>query len=259
MLIMTENKTKVDIPIDSPTDPSGKGKVEKPKQDKENIFINIGFNIIIPVLILTKLNGANALGPLNSIYVAIAFPFTYGIYDLLKKKKWNFFSILGVINTGMTGALSLYQLETIWFAIKEASVPALFGIATLISLKTSTPLVRMVLLNPSLVNADLIEKRVSETNSKKKFEGIIVKSTFLLTISFIVSSILNFSLAVYLLKSPPGTSEFSSELGQMHAWSFPVIALPSTIVMMVALWYLVSGIRKLTDLRLSEILHHYEE
>ncbi|MES0490802.1 MAG: VC0807 family protein [Leptospirales bacterium] len=257
---MIKNKTEADIPIDSPTDTPGAEEGSKPVPEKrENILINIGFNIIIPVLILTKLNGENALGPLNSIYVAISFPFFYGLYDLIQKKKWNFFSILGIANIGMTGALSLYQLETIWFAVKEASVPALFGIATLISLKTSTPLVRMVLLNPSLVNANLIEKRVAETNTKKKFDKIIVNSTFLLTISFIVSSILNFSLAVYLLKSPPGTSEFSSELGQMHAWSFPVIAVPSTIVMMIALWYLVSGIRKLTDLKLSEILHHYEE
>ncbi len=41
----------------------------------------------------------------------------------------------------------------------------------------------------------------------------------------------------------------------MTAYSFPVIALPATLVMMVALFYLFSRIKTLTQLTLEEIIH----
>ena len=71
--------------------------------------------------------------------------------------------------------------------------------------------------------------------------------------SFFLSSALNYGLAKYLLVSPPGTPAFTEELGKMTALSFPVIALPSTIVLVVALFYLLQGVQKLTHLQLEDI------
>jgi hypothetical protein len=42
----------------------------------------------------------------------------------------------------------------------------------------------------------------------------------------------------------------------MTALSFPVIAVPSTLVLMGALWYLISQIKKLSHLEFEEIFDH---
>ena len=64
---------------------------------------------------------------------------------------------------------------------------------------------------------------------------------------------LNYGLAKYLLVSEPGTPAFAEELGKMTALSFPVIALPSTLVLVAALFYLLQGVQKLTHLQLDDI------
>ena len=66
--------------------------------------------------------------------------------------------------------------------------------------------------------------------------------------SFLLSAILNFALAEYLLQSPAGTPEFNEELGKMTALSFPVIMVPCTIVLMASMWFFFSGIKKITGL-----------
>jgi hypothetical protein len=77
--------------------------------------------------------------------------------------------------------------------------------------------------------------------------------------SFAFSAVLNFALARWLLRSPTGTPEFNAELAKMNLLSWPVIALPSTAIMMFALWRLLSGITRLTGLPLEEIFHPQPE
>jgi hypothetical protein len=80
-----------------------------------------------------------------------------------------------------------------------------------------------------------------------------VTSSYLLTISFLLSAVLNFGLARHLLRSPAGTPEFNAELAKMHLLSWPVSVLPSMIMTMFALWRLLSGLKELTGLTMDEI------
>jgi hypothetical protein len=72
--------------------------------------------------------------------------------------------------------------------------------------------------------------------------------------SFVLSAILNYGLAKYLLVSAPGTAAFNEELAQMTALSYPVIALPCTIMLMLAIWYLFSQIGKVTGESIESFL-----
>ena len=80
-------------------------------------------------------------------------------------------------------------------------------------------------------------------------------ASWLLAGSFFLSAVLNFVLARIIVRSPAGTVAFNEELGRMTALSYPVIALPSMAVMMIALWYLLKSIRSLTHMDLEEIFH----
>jgi len=62
-------------------------------------------------------------------------------------------------------------------------------------------------------------------------------------------------LAIWVLKAPAGTPEFNEQLARMTALSYPVIVIPSLIIMMVAVWILIRGLRQLTGLDVEQILH----
>ena len=86
------------------------------------------------------------------------------------------------------------------------------------------------------------------------FDRTLVHASWMLAASFFVSSVLNFVLAKWIVKSQPGTTAFNEELGRMTALSYPVIVVPSMLIMIATLWYLFHRIRRLTELDLEQIL-----
>jgi hypothetical protein len=221
---------------------------------KENFLINILFNIVIPTLILSKLSGADELGVKWALIVALSFPIIYGLRDLKRSGKFNVFSALGILSISLTGGMALMKLPPEYIIIKEATIPALFAIATLISLKTPYPLVKTFIYNDKILQVDKVSNALNINGTEQEFDKALVNATYLMTLSFVLSSILNYILAKVLLVSAPGTEAFNAELGKMNALSFPVIAVPATIIMMLALFYLFKRIKALTHLELEDIL-----
>ncbi len=219
-----------------------------------NAFFNILFNVIIPAVILSKASGADRLGPVWGLIVALAFPISFGAMELIKEKKWNFFSILGLVSVLLTGGLALLKLEGIWFAVKEATIPAVIGIGVFATAKSKYNVVRLMVYKPSVVEVEKIQEKLREANSEELFDGVILKTTYLFVLSFFASSVLNFILAIVILKSPAGTEAFNQELGKMTALSFPVIMVPSMILSVLGLYYLINGVKKLTGLTLDDII-----
>ena len=228
-------------------------------EKQENLLINILFNVVAPSLILSKLSAGTRLGPVWALVIALVFPLTYGAWDLVKRRKWNFFSILGFVSVLLTGGLGLMKVGGIWFAVKEAAVPAMFGIAVVGSLWTKTPLVRTFLYNDKILDTAKVHAVLVERTNVAAFERLLANATWLLAASFFVSSVLNFALARYLLTSPSGTPEFNAELGKMTALSWPVIVVPSMVMTLGALWYLMAGIHRLTGLKLEDVFHQPPE
>ncbi|MBK8807705.1 MAG: MFS transporter [Bacteroidales bacterium] len=221
---------------------------------KESVFLNLIFNIVLPVLIMTKFSSDEYLGPLYGLIVAIAFPIVYGIYDFITRKNVNFVSILGFVSILLTGTFGLFELNAQWFAIKEASVPLIIGVFVLISVNTSYPLVKKLLFNEQILNISLIDSKLLEFNMVETFNRVFNRASYLLSISFFVSAILNYALAKIILVSEPGTEAFTKEIGKMTGLSFPVIAVPSTILMFAVLYYLLNALKKMTKLSFEELL-----
>lgn len=234
------------------TDPST--AVAKPKK-RESLLGNILLNIVIPTLILTKLSGDEYLGTRWALVVALAFPLAYGLRDFLVRREFNVFSALGAISILLTGGISLLKLDPQYIAIKEAAIPGLIGIATIVSMKTRFPLVKTFLYNDKVLKVDLIAERLEHHDNTVHFNVALRNASYLVAASFFLSSFLNYVLAKWLLVSEPGTVAFNEELGKMTALSFPVIALPATIVMAIALMYLFKRIKTLTQLDFEEVVN----
>lgn len=229
--------------------------VEKKARIQEKPFHNILFTIILPGLILNKFSTPERLGPSNGLIVALAFPIGYMIYDYIRRREISFISGLGFVSILLTGVFGLYQLPGEWIAIKEALVPLIIGLAILVSMRSSTPLVKRIIYNDAVMQVDLVEARLIEAEHKREFEKLLTESSYLLACSFLLSAILNYALAKILLTSAPGTAEFNAELGKMNLLSWPVIALPSTVIMLFVLFRLIKGIERITGLKMEEVLN----
>lgn len=215
---------------------------------------NLAFNIVIPVLILSKFSDDSALGPVWSIVVALAFPIGYGLYDLRKAGKVNGFSILGIVSVLLTGGISLLQLDPKYIAYKEAAIPGLIGLAVIVSQYTRKPLVKAIVFNEQLFQVEKIHQHLDERGQQSVFEKRLKQVSYIVASSFFLSATLNYVLAKIILVSPPGTVAYSEELGKMTALSYPVIMVPSMVVLMTGLWFLISSMRKLTGLTLEELM-----
>lgn len=226
---------------------------------KENLLLNILLNIAIPTFVLMKLSGDKYLGSQLGLVVALAFPVTYGIYDYFRAEKVNIFSVIGFISILLTGGFSLLKLDPQYIVIKEAAIPTIFGVMTIISLKTRYPLVKTIVYNSSVMDIDLISRRLKEKGNEKAFDSALVKSTLLLSSSFFLSAVLNYILAKMILVGQPGTEAFNAQLGKLTGISFVAIGIPSTLVLMGAIIYLFWKITHLTELSLEDVLLEHQE
>ncbi len=222
---------------------------------RENVWVNLFCNAVLPGLLLTKLSKPERLGPVWALVVAVSIPLVYGIYDLIRRRKWNIFSVLGLVSTLLTGSFGLMKLDNLWFAVKEAAIPLLLGLAIPISLRTKQPLVREMLYNDQILDTQRIGAALAVQQREAEFDLQLVRASWLVAGSFFLSSVLNFILARWMVTAVPGSTEHAEQLGRMNWVSWPVIALPSMIIMMLALFRLLKGIERLTGLKGDELFH----
>jgi MFS family permease len=201
-----------------------------------------------------KLSGDEYLGSVMALIIGLAFPLSWGLFELVRYRKYNFIAVLGIISVGLTGGIGLMELDAGWLAIKEAAVPAVIGIAVLISTRTRYPLVKTLLYNPTVLDVEKIQKVLKERGSEAEFEARLLKASYFFSLTFLFSSIMNFVLARWIVTSPSGTQAFNEELGRMTLVSYPMIAIPSMIMMIAIFYYLWRSIRRLTGYTLDEVI-----
>lgn len=213
-------------------------------------WLNIGINVILPVVILTR--GNVMLGQVGALVLALLLPLVYGLFELYTHKVYNIFSIIGLVSILLTGGIGLLQLPNEWLAVKEALVPFVIGCAVLLSRYTSWPLVK-VLLEPVIDHQKVDDALVRENNGHL-YEQRLRTTTIIIGLSFFLSTALNYILATRIVVSTPGTEAYNMELGRLAALSYPAIALPTMLVFVGAVLYLVIGLERLTKLPLEQIL-----
>lgn len=221
---------------------------------KPRPMVDMIVSIIIPSVILMKFSGDDGLGVTGGLIAALAFPLSWGLFELVKYKKFNFISILGLVSVLLTGGIGLFKLDPQWLAVKEAAIPGIIGLAVLASTFTRYPLIRTLIYNPSIMDVDKIKQVLIERGNHDAFESRLLKVTYLLSGTFFFSSVMNYILAKWIVSSPAGSVAFNEELGQLALLSYPVIAIPSMLMMAGILYYLWRTISGMTGLSLEAVL-----
>ncbi|MBO4370168.1 MAG: hypothetical protein J5808_02260 [Paludibacteraceae bacterium] len=219
---------------------------ENNPKKKESPLLSILFSIVIPAVILSKFSKPEYLGVLPGFLIALAFPIGLALYNFLIRKEVGFIAVLGFVSIFLTGIIGVFEFDPKWIAVKEAAVPLLIAIAVVVSLYTPYPLIRKLIYNDTLLDLPFIEQRLDERGTRDSLEKAMRTATWLVALSFLVSSILNYVVAKIVVTATPGTELFNEQLGKLTAISYPVIALPSTLVMLVALFYLLRKLKTLT-------------
>jgi hypothetical protein len=199
-----------------------------------------------------RLSGEGQLGPVNALLVALAFPLAYGLYDFYRRKRLNAFSALGFLGIALTGGIGLFRLDPRWIAVKEAAIPLLIGLGVIASILTRSSFVRTMLMGA--FDEESVDEALRQRNNKAEFDNRLLRASYIFAGSFFLSALLNYVLARLIVVSQPGTTAFNEELGRMTALSFPVITIPVLVVVAFDVYYLVSGITKLTGLDWKDIL-----
>jgi len=219
---------------------------------KVSPWLEIAITLLIPSLILMQLSKPEHLGAPGALLLALAFPIGWGLRELTANRKFSLFAALGVISLLLTGGIGLLELDTRWLAVKEAAIPAVLGLIVAASALTHRPLVRVLLYTPLLLDTEKIDAALAGRGNLAAFESRLRTATWMLSGSFAFSAVMNYGLATWIVTSPSGTAAFNEELGRLTLLSYPMIALPATLMMMGVLWYLARAIKALAGLTLNE-------
>ncbi len=190
-----------------------------------------------------------------ALVVALLFPIVYGGMDLIRNKKFNFIAALGFVSILLTGGIGLLELDTRWLAFKEALIPGLIGLAVLGSTFTRYPFMQKMILNDTILNLSLITQRLKENGRTASFERCLATSNYLFASTFAFSSATNYFLTTWIVTSPAGTPAFNEQLGKLTLYSYPIIAIPSMLMMLGIFYYVWRQIREMTSLETEQIFH----
>ena len=246
------------------------------KTHQEHPLANILINVLIPVVALGALSkdpdAADSklwhIGPVNAMIAALVPPLAYGAWHFIKTRKFNFFSGLGLFSVLLTGGLTIYLWNAdgtvkenagLFFALKEASIPFLLGLAVFLSRRTATPLVNVFLYNDSVFDVPRIERVVAEKNAEGEYRKLLDLANTLFASSFFLSTVLNIALVMAFFhgfdRTDPGArEEYNAIVGKITGWGFVVIGVPLLVVLFFTLQKLIKGLREVTGLTDEEIM-----
>jgi hypothetical protein len=154
----------------------------------------------------------------------------------------------------LTGSIGLLQLDTQWLAVKEAAIPGLLGIVVLISDRLGYPLIKTLLYNPKILDTERISRILCEQGHDKLFDVRLQNATYMLSGTFFFSAVMNYLLATWIVTSPAGSAAFNEELGQLTLISYPIIVVPSMVMMFAIFYFLWRSIHGFTGLKLEEMM-----
>lgn len=217
-----------------------------------NLWLEIGVTIVAPALILMK--GTSLLGPLPALFVALAFPLGWGAWQITHKRKFGLMAWIGIVSTMATGGIGVLQLDAQWLAVKEAAVPGLLGLAVAASALTRRPLIHALMLQPEIIEVERVQSALEARGATDAFAARLKTGTLLLAGTFFFSSVMNYVLARWIVDAPAGSELFNDQLGRLTLMSYPVIALPSLLMMMALMTWLARQARALTGLSIEQML-----
>ena len=229
---------------------------EQPQKEK-SLLLELFFNLCLPTLLLIKGHVWLHLSPKVALFIAIACPLSYGIWDWIKEAHFNWIAFLGLVSVGVKGGVGLFEGSNRLLAINEMLLPLIIGCAIVVfRLLKKPPFLQKILLNNQFCYVEKIQTAIDTCGHAERVQRCIVVYEWLLAGLFFFSATLNYILARYLVVHPAGSKEFNNELGLLTGWSFVVISVPATIGLLLIVWRFFVNVKNFSKLSWEEILRN---
>jgi hypothetical protein len=225
----------------------------------DNPLLSLVVNILLPVMILHK--GSHYIGAQMTLLVALCFPLTYGLQDYLRRRHKNYVSMVGMVNILLTGSLALLNLNGIWFVFKEATLPTVLGLLVLGSAFTNSPAAKMMFCNPAVLNMQIIDEKIDQLKLGEAFLRLLRRTTLWLSLSFFISAIGNFTLALHVfedidshLTKEQQITVLNGQLAHMTWMAFGIIALPLMVFSGVLIYVFLRRLSTMIDVPVDSLV-----
>ena len=153
------------------------------------------------------------------------------------------------------------HLQGMWFAVKEAAFPGLMAIGVAITARSKKPLVATLFCNPQILNMDVIDKILGEKNLQAPFLKLQQQTTLWLATSFVISSLLNYLIAlrVFLpvdttLSAIAQSEILNGQIAKMTGLGFTAIAAPMMVFTGFILYFFLKKVGQMTGLEIEQII-----
>lgn len=223
---------------------------QAPASGRESL-VELVCNVVVPTVVLLFLSGDDRLGPELGLVVALAFPLGHAAWTLARTRRASPLTLIAVAGVLLTGGIALLRLDVRWFALKEALLPALFGLGVLASNGTRWSVLEVLL--GRVLNGRRVREALDERGTRDRFAERLAAGTRRVGQIFLASSVVSFALAHHLVTSPTGTEAFNAELGRYTALSFPAVGLPTGLGMALVLRSLLGGLEQDTGRDLDDL------
>lgn len=211
--------------------------------------------VVLPSMALEYLSEASRLGPFWALVVSSLLPLGYGVYCWWIKAGLNFFSVLGLVAVIVTGGLGLLKLSAFWFGIKEIAVPVLIGLAFPLSHRWDKPVISSMLFAPHLINERVLNESLDTAEKQSGFDQLLFQASMGMGVSMLLSAVLNFAMAIYLIgNKEPGSEAYVKAIGTLNWSSTLIIGAPMLGAIMLVLIRFLRGIYALTGLEKDDLI-----
>lgn len=212
--------------------------------------------IVLPSMALEWLSKPDRLGPLWALIIASAIPVAFGLWCWQQKRGLNFFSVFGLVAIILTGSLGLLNLNATWFAAKEALFPIILGLAFPLSHRFGTPLIRELLLNPQVINHQVLNQSLDDAPKRAAFDGLLKRASWGMLATTFLSAAANVALALHLIGgTEPGSESYVKAIGKLNWMGFIVIGIPLLAITIGLLLWLLRSITALTGLERDDLMN----
>jgi hypothetical protein len=209
-------------------------------------------NILIPIVILVFLSDDRFLGPLPALLLAIGLPAAYGVWDLLRRRRVDASTILGILSVVLTGVIAAFKLPSGLFAVKEAIIPLGFAALLLVSNKTDFPIVK--LLFDMVQRKDRVEQAVRSAGAEDAYRAHIERCGALWAGTMAISGIMKFTLSSLIVTADAGTRAFNTQLATYELAQIPTSKTITMVMILALIWYVGKGTGRIVGLPPSQVL-----
>ena len=120
-------------------------------------------------------------------------------------------------------------------------------------------MLRTFLYSDSLFDVNKIERKVGDLGKEAEYQKVLLNATVLFSLSFFVSTVMNFGLAMYFLgdlnhAAPDAREIYNAKVAKVTGWGFVVIGVPIMAFLFFTLRKLLTGLRGLTGMSDEELM-----